>query len=294
MVVDNPIARMDDLTATQWEKLKFVFDYAFRHDIEVILQAGDLTHTRRSWWLVEELGRRLVSEPAKIYLVKGQHDSYYHDMGNQKTTTGVLISTGVIHLLDDVPTSFREKVHIYGCSYGEKIPEVKTVGINILVIHASIGHDKNLWNGHVDFTDADTFLVNHPEYDLILCGDVHEKFIVQREDRIICNTGVMLRLEASKQMMEHKPCFFVYDIKTSNIKEILIPTLSSDKVLSRDHIEKQKAQQENFADFVDRVKSIEGKGTINFADNLKQVIYKNKISKKVEMIIHQHLGGSDF
>jgi len=55
LVVDNPVARLDDLTEIQWDKLDWVYEYAKKNGVELVLQAGDLTHTKRSWSLLKRL-----------------------------------------------------------------------------------------------------------------------------------------------------------------------------------------------------------------------------------------------
>lgn len=295
LAVDNPIARLDNMVETQWDKLRYIFDYAEKNEIEYILQAGDFTHTKRSWSLLEKLSNYLMTKRTvvEIMLVKGQHDSFYHQMGNHRTTTGVLISSGIVTLLDSKPINIGDEINIYGCSYGEEIPEILNKSFfNILVIHAPIG-DKPY--GNFEYSDAKRFLKKHKQYDLILCGDVHEKFIIEDKNRIICNTGVMLRHEASKQMMEHKPCFFVYHIDTNKIKEIIIPALPSDQVLSRDHLERKKERESNFEDFINNIQKMKGNHSISFDDNLKRVIKTNKTVNAVKSIIDRYLqeGRSD-
>lgn len=294
LVTDNPVARLDDLTEVQWEKIEYVFNYASKKHIRYILQAGDLTHTKRSWSLLEKLSSYLITKEQKIFMVKGQHDSYYHNMENQKTTTGILISSGIIDLLNSSPHTF-DNIHVYGCSYGNPIPEIESFkSINILVIHAPIGHGNSLNQNHYECTNAETFIKNS-KFDLVLCGDIHEKFIVTHNSRIICNTGIMLRHEASKEMLEHQPCFFIYDTKTQSIDEIKIPCSSSKEILSRDHIDKQKNRQNNFDNFIEQVKNADYVHSVNFNDNLKNIIKANKTSKEVQSIIEKYLqeGKSD-
>jgi DNA repair exonuclease SbcCD nuclease subunit len=290
LVVDNPIARLDDLTEIQWSKLDWVYKYAKKNGIELILQAGDLTHTKRSWSLLKRLADFFSFYYGILtWIVKGQHDSYFHDLDNNKTTTGILLSAGLLTLLDKNGRSSKG-VTVYGTSYGEEVPcDLKESRYNILVIHAPIA-EKGIPG--VNYIDALQFLKEHDEYDFILCGDIHEKFLIKHKGRFICNTGPMLRMEATKYMFDHRPCFFVVDtIKKDMIEEVLIPTAPAKLVLSRDHIEKQKQRQDEFNDFIERVKDASGISSVDFLENLNLIMKKNKTPLAVKKIVEKYMEG---
>jgi DNA repair exonuclease SbcCD nuclease subunit len=292
LVVDNPIARLDDLVSTQWDKLDWIYEYARKNKINLILQAGDITHTKRSWSLLKILTDFLsLYDAIPTCVVKGQHDSYFHDLDNDKTTTGILLSAGLLKLLDKNGRSLQNEKHImvYGASYGEEVPNnLEDDAYNILVIHAPIA-EKGIPG--VNYIDATEFLKKHKGYDLILCGDIHEKFLIKYKGRFICNTGPMLRMEASKYMFKHKPCFFVLDTDKNEIKEVLIPVAPAGNVLSRDHIDKQKQRQEEFDDFIDRVKDASGVSSVDFLENLQLIMKKNKTPLPVKKIVEKYMEG---
>ena len=289
LIVDNPIARLYDLTEIQWDKLDWIYEYAKKNEIDLILQAGDLTHTKRSWSLLKRLTDFLsLYDDIPTWIVKGQHDSYFHDLDNNKTTTGILLSAGLLTLLNKNGTSFRE-ITIYGASYGEEVPyDLRDNDYNILVIHAPIA-EKGIPG--INYIDAQQFLKEHVEYDLILCGDIHEKFLIKHKGRVICNTGPMLRIEATKYMLNHRPCFFVVDTNKNMIEEVLIPTAPGKLVLSRDHIEKQKQRQDEFNDFIERVKDASGVSSVDFLENLNLIMKKNKTPLAVKKIVEKYMEG---
>jgi len=290
LVVDNPVARLDDLTEIQWDKLDWVYEYAKKNGVELVLQAGDLTHTKRSWSLLKRLTDFFsFYDDIPTWIVKGQHDSYFHDLDNNKTTTGILLSARLLTLLDKNGWSSKG-VTVYGASYGEEVPfDLRASDYNILVIHAPIA-EKGIPG--VNYIDALQFLKEHDEYDLILCGDIHEKFLIKHKGRVICNTGPMLRIEATKYMLNHRPCFFVFDTDKKNmIEEVLIPTAPGKLVLSRDHIEKQKQRQDEFNDFIERVKDASGVSSVDFLENLNLIMKKNKTPLPVKRIVEKYMEG---
>lgn len=290
LVEDNPVGRLDDVTETQWRKLEYVFDYAKKSKINHILQAGDTTDVRRSWELMVRLLQFLrVYKNVRLYVVRGQHDAYYHSMTNDKTISGALVHSGLVSLLTKNPFEIGDNIFVYGASYGEDVPVVTTKGLNILVIHKQILVDK-IWATQDDFVYAKDFLKTYDDFDLILCGDAHQNFIHHSWGRYICNTGVMLRLEASKQMMEHHPHFFVYDTGSREVFPVLIPYLPSSVVLTRDHIEKKIEKKENFELFINSVKNADGvERTMGFEDNLKTIMFRNKASDGVRSVVSEYL-----
>jgi len=289
LVVDNPVARLDDLTETQWDKLDWVYEYAKKNGVELVLQAGDLTHTKRSWSLLNRLTDFFsFYDDIPTWIVKGQHDSYFHDLDNNKTTTGILLSARLLTLLDKNGWSSKG-VTVYGASYGEEVPfDLRASDYNILVIHAPIA-EKGIPG--VNYIDALQFLKEHDEYDFILCGDIHEKFLIKYKNRFICNTGPMLRMEATKYMFKHQPCFFVLDTDNNEIDKISIPAAPADSVLSRDHIEKQKQRQDEFNDFIERVKDASGVSSVDFLENLNLIMKKNKTPSAVKRIVEKYMEG---
>ena len=289
LVVDNPVARLDDLTETQWDKLDWVYEYAKKNGVELVLQAGDLTHTKRSWSLLNRLTDFFsFYDDIPTWIVKGQHDSYFHDLDNNKTTTGILLSARLLTLLDKNGWSSKG-VTVYGASYGEEVPfDLRASDYNILVIHAPIA-EKGIPG--VNYIDALQFLKEHDEYDFILCGDIHEKFLIKYKNRFICNTGPMLRMEATKYMFKHQPCFFVLDTDNNEIDKISIPAAPADSVLSRDHIEKQKQRQDEFNDFIERVKDASGVSSVDFLENLNLIKKKNKTPSAVKRIVEKYMEG---
>lgn len=288
LVDENPPGRVDNVVETQWEKLSFVFDYAENNDIDCIVQAGDLTDIKRSWNLVQRLAAFLSKRKIKLYMVKGQHDSYYRDNSNQKTITGVLISSGLIQLLGEEPIIYEASgLRIYGCSYGEEVPVPMKSGCNLLVVHKQIA-DGKLWDGQTEYEDALDYLKIHIGYNVILCGDAHQQFVRLHRGRIICNTGPLLRLEATETMINHKPCFYVYDTHNNGLQQIFIPCAS--EVLSRNHIEVKETNKASFTDFINRVKDVSADSNgADFDTVLKGLIARNKTPKSVVQCVNTYI-----
>jgi predicted phosphodiesterase len=295
---EKPVGRIDtDMLSVGLDKLEQVFQYCYDNKIYDILQAGDCVDLKRSWELLSALTRFLKywkAKGVKLYSILGQHDSYFHDMSNTKTIMGVLISAGLITRLTDEPTIIgkdKDSHQIYGASFGEEIPKIETFykGLKILVIHKQILMSKifNQQEGHIY---APTFLKENPDYDLILCGDAHQKFSFNIGKRIICNTGVMMRLEASEMMYEHKPSFAVYDTESRKLEFHELKVQDAEKVLSRVHLEKQEERKNNFDSFIKQVQeSSEDSKELSFDKNLRIIIKQHKASENIKGHISEYM-----
>ena len=259
LLFDKPVGRKDNTFFTQQEKLKYVLQYAYDNKC-IVLQAGDFFDVPRSWRLLPlyaEFFKYWVEEKGvEIYCVRGQHDVYmYNEETNDRTTLGVLAKMGLIGILSSKPLILEypfpsnslgkkgsrihvlDSTYVYGASYGQEVVEpYKEACTNILVIHAPILKGK-IWAQQENYDYAPGFLRKHKEYDLILCGDIHQKFIFRDEKRIICNTGCMIR--KSVDQWEHNPGLYIYDTETRKIEWEEIPHEPPEDVMSREHLEKE-------------------------------------------------------
>lgn len=291
---DSPIARLDDAPAAQRQKLEFVLEYAKENDM-VILQAGDFFDRPRSWMLLPIVIDLLKNYGVKTYCVYGQHDTYmYSSETRDSTSLGILAKFGLVTILGSELTGSVHigrdpTVSLYGCSFGQEVPEVVSDEFNVLVIHAPIA-ESALFPGH-DYVDARRFLKKHKNYDLTLCGDIHRFFCVEQDERFILNTGPMLRRTAEQYSFEHRPGFFTFD--TGRIEERLdwveIPHEPSEKVLSRDHIENPQLVNEMLDKFVSSISTsteIEG---VDFERNLQAFIEGNAIEQSVVDLISEKM-----
>ena len=296
LCVDKPVGRLDgDMLQVGINKLTQVFEMSADQGVTYILQAGDFVDIKRSWELLSTLSKFLEAWKKKgitLCCVLGQHDSYYHDMTNEKTIMGVLISTGLIKRLNHKPLISNDNIMaVYGSSFGEEIPQAKPTHRNILVCHRQILM-KKIWNKQEDYEYAPAFLKQHNNYDLILCGDAHQKFDFKLDNnKIICNSGPLMRLEATDAMIEHQPGFYIYDLKkTKSLSWHNINAKRGDEVLSKEHIAIQKMRKQNFDDFIGKIQEVDGKNqSLDFNQNLQMIIKQSNAGVDIKHKISEYL-----
>jgi predicted phosphodiesterase len=213
-----------------------VFRTAAKFGCKVVLQAGDLTDSARSWNILPRLGEFLSRDwGMKFYCVYGQHDTYmYSEETRGRTNMGVLHSFGKARILSGRPVRYGN-VRFYGASWGQEVPKPKKCkdGVrNVLVIHAPIG--PAVYPGH-ETTGAKTFLSANP-FDLILCGDVHRSFHYESNKRHIINTGPLIRKWADEFIIQHRPHIWIYDSKTRKVEKKYIRVRAAAEVINREHL----------------------------------------------------------
>ena len=289
---EQPVARKDNAFETLQRKMDYVFSRAAESNAS-ILQAGDLFNSPRHWGAMNSMIEFLSewkNQGVQVYCIAGQHDTYLYQQEAKPTTAlGALERAGLVRMLN------RELINqipfgelgwsIRGVSYGQEIPrlEYRESG-EVLVIHAMIT-DRPLWPGQEDYTDAGKFLDKYMDYDLILCGDAHRYFMIIGEDgRIICNTGPILRREASEGMFEHHPGFFVYDTETRDIVWEEIPHEPAEDVLSRKHIERKEERNEMLECFMGAMVEDVEMG-VSFRENLEKFLGENPAPDAVRRVL---------
>jgi len=289
----NPRSRLDDLTVTQFEKLDFISNWC-QHNNATLLQAGDFGDVPRSFYLTVELYKFLkLAKGFNICCVYGQHDTYlYSEMTREYTMLGLLGLTQSIYLLGEKPyyTIDVENVSMYGVSYGQDIPNVIDKNdTNVLVIHAPIA--KRAFYPNQKYMDAEKFLTENKDFDLIICGDIHnENFCITKDGRTILNTGPLLRKTADEYSFTQDVGFYSYDIENKEIEWIKVPHQPANKVLSREKLDEASRREDVVDEFIEEVLSADDIDGDEFIEVLNNLIKKKKANKEVIGILSEIMG----
>ena len=272
----NPENRIDNYKEAMFNKIKYIYecgDVLLKEREFVSLQPGDFfdNPVQSNAMLTDCFS---LFEHANLHSIYGQHDLKFRNKGN--TALDVLIAGGIVK--NSEQTTLSESVFLYSCSYNETIPEIKTKGFNILMIHKMIVEEK-LWEGQVEYEWANTIL-RRTKFDLIVSGDNHQSFFVEHKGRHLINCGSLMR--TTKAQINHKPCYVVYNTDTMKYSIKYIPVQPAEEVFDMQKIELEKERDEKLIAFVDGL--IEGEEMdLLFERNIDAI--KNKISKEVMTII---------
>jgi len=282
--------RKDNVKKTFLRKSEFIFDYARKHGL-IVLQAGDFCNQPRDWNLLYYLIE--IIKGLKVYSVYGQHDIYLRS-NSSATTLGVLEKTGYVDILGSKPIRL-DGVHLYGSGWKEEVPVPKRKNsvTNILIIHSPITNRE--LHHSIQRTEAEKFLKDHPYYDLILTGDIHMDFEIWSGERVILNTGPVLRLEASVYNLKYKPSFYIYDSSDPGLRRVKIPCERGIKVLDRSRIETKREEGsvlERFVKSLKRAPKIRKKIKDSLMEYMKDNNVPNSIQKEIMTVAEEVAHGS--
>lgn len=283
---NKPVARTDDAKTTLLNKWEFIFQYAQKNNA-VIIVAGDFFNNNRSWYILPVIIDLIKKYGVQVYSVFGQHDTYlYSEKTRFATSLGILEKTGLVKILNEEPVVFMmEKIKIYGCSYGQSIPEpIKEINgfTNILVIHAPIA-EKALFHDH-QYLDAKKFLEENPGYDIIVAGDIHQKYRINSGNRVIINSGPLIRKEATEYNFLHKPGFYFLG---KELEFVEVPHPPAEQVLNRNHIEYREESEGILGDFINSIQSVEIEEEASVTENIQAFVKKNNIKQSVVNLISE-------
>jgi DNA repair exonuclease SbcCD nuclease subunit len=265
----QPQNRNDDILKTSLLKFEYIIQQAEKYDASILI-AGDMFDIPRDWGLLPDIISLLKRYNVHIYAIYGQHDIYMRSEKNKHATNmGVLIKSGLVNLLIDIPIKL-DKYHIYGCSWGKQIPKPENPN-NILVIHHPIAQ-KKAYPEH-NYYDSIDFLNDYPEYDLVVCGDVHRQFIDRIDDRYIINSGPIMRLKADEYNINYKPSVVLFDTNNKEIKQIPIPI--KDNIFNTEKIKEKNQYDDMLSDFIIKMDKSIDNDTIDMIEIIKIWIEKN-------------------
>lgn len=285
--------RLGDFYGDQIGKLEFVLETALEHDCKAILQPGDLGQSANwSNYLKQHVLSLLKHYSMPILCVMGQHDQKYHSLQSvNRTSLRVLEAAEVVHILGETPYNLGENVDVYGLSFGEEVPEVKRKCLNILVAHKMVikGKADRIWLGQRDYTTVDDFAGDYPDFDLMIFGDNHQGFLKAWDDALLVNCGALVRAEASKGMVEHKPFVVIYDTESHGYGQIYIPIKPAAEVLNREKVEENQEKNEGLEAFMSGLSS-EYSVELEFRKNMEKYLSINEIIDGVLGILKEVFG----
>lgn len=265
---DTPVCRTDNFQEAMWKKLDFISALQRLHECKVLC-GGDLyNHWKPSPYLLSETIKHI---PDKFYTVYGQHDLPQHNLD-------LAYKSGIRTLeMANKLWAIRPSDMFDFCNWNE---EPINIGESVLVWHHTVTHGKSNFIGD----PAEDILDRYPDYDLILTGDNHKPFVVEKDGRLLVNPGSMMRMTADQA--DHKPRIYLWYPESNTVEPIYLPI--EEGVINREHIDKVEQRNERLEAFVSRLNS-KWKVTLSFEDNLKAFQTKNKVRQSVMEIIYKSI-----
>lgn len=292
----SPVRRIDDYWETLYEKVQQALKIFDDRGCEVISQSGDFFDSSTVACKVQSEIIRLLCYSGKveqkgILCCYGQHDISGHSKWTLPNSPLVVLeAAGVVKILKDEPVIIADDKNgfnlcFYGASFGEPVPKPYEDSYNVLVAHRMVG-DRPLWPGQ-ELVGPRTFLRKHPEYNLIIVGDYHYRFIETWDGRTIINPGAIVRKTISKFDLDHKPAVVVFDTDTNEAEVVELDVKPIEEVFDLTRDVKRK-DSKILSQLVEKLKS-GGKRLVNWKHFLVQVLEERKSNQKVRDIIDSTL-----
>jgi DNA repair exonuclease SbcCD nuclease subunit len=286
---DQPEAWTEDYREALGDTLDFVNELQQEHECPILV-AGDLFDRHggslRKWvspgfqrWVMEHL-------PQNIWCVPGQHDLPQHNINAyDKSCLAVLEEAGRIRVMLDDSLSMAFNLHMRGFPYGAELTgpeksERESVPL-IALVHAMTFRRRKPYPG-CEAPNGNALMDQMKGFDLIVTGDNHQPFTVEKDGRLLVNSGSLMRMTAAQ--IDHEPRVYLWDAETNTVEPVFIP--QREGALSRDHIEKMNERDDRIDAFVEALEDDVEIG-LCFEDNLKSFLNSNKTNKAVQDIVWQ-------
>lgn len=269
-----PVGRVDNFLETQWNKWNQIQSICVTKKVELVLQAGDLfDRPVQPFDFLIKYADLFSRFPCDIMAIPGQHDKFMRSDDLTKTAFGLYEYFGLIKVLSD----------------GQAL--LSKDGLKILLVHDMIGTTP-LYPGH-QYTRAQDYLMNHPQFDIILCGDYHYPFFIQTKDkkRTILNTGCLLRMTRDEKMLTHRPHVWLYNTVTDYWELIYLRIESAEKVFLS-AVESTIIQQDmhQLYAFIEKLKK-QGNLGLDYLSVLDEYYKEHETSTEIKEIINEVLTG---
>ena len=293
----SPIRRIDDYWETLCGKVTQALEIFAEKECECVVQVGDFFDAPTVACKVKadiiqlfhHFGR---DEDRRAFCVWGQHDVSGHSKSTlPNSPLAVLQAARVVKILDDNPVIVDPDddnyigMCFYGASFDELVPKPFEDSYNILVTHRMIGN-RALWPGQ-ELVGPRQFLREHPDYNLVCCGDYHYRCIEKWNGRVFINPGAIVRKTIGKFDLEHKPAVVIFDTSTSEIEVVELDVKPVEKVFDFTKIVKKK-DNEILANLVEKLKS-RGKRLSGWKRVLVKVFDERKSKDEVRDVIDRGL-----
>lgn len=285
-----PTRRLDDYLAAQINKAEQVVEIANSNNVDLITHAGDVfDNPRVSFEIVQHVIGVFHKFKAPMLAVVGQHDITGHNIESYKRSpVAVLEQANVLKLLSGSDPIILGDIHVYGCSFGDKIPKPQNKeAYNILVLHGNISYDKNM-QSFAGSIDPKQMLSKHKTYDVIHCGDYHYPFYVHAGKRAILNAGSLMRKSISEQDMARTPQVVIWDTNSckETVVELKVENLQDILDMKETSTLYDSSLNADILAFAQELQS-EGASNHNWRTTLRNVLEKNGTSSSVETRLNE-------
>jgi hypothetical protein len=304
-----PECRTDDFLAAQFRKLQAIRDLQEANGGCPVLCAGDVfDHWKPSPWLLQAV----IPLVRNWIVVPGQHDLPQHSLALfDKSGLAVLERAGCVQVLEDPvgPVAIKDgEAIVSGFPWGAEpsgIAGDEEPYKRVALIHRLVYPGKPPFPGAESKGGPPKDLLRKMKgFDLVVSGDNHQTFtdaaggtaslttggpkrtLELSAPQILVNPGSMMRTTAAQA--DHEPSVFLWWAESNAVERVVLPHEKG--VVSREHIDRDKARDERISAFVERLRDDVEMG-LDFRDNLRRFLAENETPKAVEQLVWEIVDG---
>jgi len=255
-----PLIRKETFVQEQFEKVAELVSWSNQYQAP-ILCAGDMLDSNKiSFSVYNELQRILLAAEFPPYVIRGNHDAYFHSDDVSGTPLMGLHDSGAVRVISGM-CELESGTVLHGCGFGDS-PGTPVKGcINILMMHTPV-FCKKVPHFMKDGILAADLEARFPGFDLYLAGDIHEPC----SKGSVNVSGSMMRSTALQQ--DYKPRAYLIDLD-SGAQEELYFTLHKDVFEEALVVEVEEGYSEELQELVKELKTEDGRKV-----DFKKVSYK--------------------
>ena len=216
----TPASRTDDYGEAQMRKVAQVVSWANHYQADIFCGGDLFDNNRVSYKTFSRLITELKKCETEIFVVRGNHDSYYHNEDLTGTPLGLLNDLGIVTLVEGWMSGGWFNVYGHGWGTEERVEAVVSDKVSIFLGHISVFYEKIpfYFEGKEAYT-AKTLLEEFPGFDLYVCGDIHEPCVAYK----VIVSGSMMRSTVAQKDYKPRAYLVTFISKGSNRKKMVEP-----------------------------------------------------------------------
>lgn len=269
----RPRCRVDNWYETQRLKAEWVVQQINEYKAPLFV-AGDFFDTGKvSPYLTSMLINIFSKAEYPIYAVAGNHEMPYHNINHlSESSYNVLMEAGVIKTIED------DDIHCY--NFNEEIGQHE----GMCMAHISV-YEKEVPPFMPDAHTARDLLESYP-YKIWITGDIHTRFHVVHDGKILLNPGGLLRIEATKKNMQTGLMY--YDSENMELEYLDAPIIVD--AVQDEYLQDLHEREERMSAYVIKMKSSKHIH-LDYKKNMTEKLRLNKTKQEVATIIWKGIEG---
>ncbi len=289
----TPVSRMDDYMEAQRRKLNFMAKLKRRHECPIVCAGDIFDYWKSSPWLC----LWALNNLPHMITIPGNHDLPMHSLAHyDKSAMALIDAMEGFHVLKDPAETINagNGIWVTGVPFGQMEsfdPNTMTDGNgkrNVLLLHELVW-EKTIPTWAAQSYSGQDILERFGEYfDLIVTGDNHQSFMMERGECLLVNPGSTMRITADQE--NHRPCCYLYYAEANTAEPVFLPI--EEGVHNRDHLDRRKEREDRVAAYIQQMDDSWELG-LSFKKNLESFFRENATPRKVRDLVWGHFEGEE-